>query len=352
MTLAVVAGALANKPWNGGNAWSRISWLLGFRRLGLDVHFLELAGEEGREYFELVLGQFGLTGTLGGVPAEVAEQAELLVNIGGHLPLEPPVDRIPVKVYFDDDPGYTQIWQETGVGGAGFEGHDAYYTLGTNIGLAGCPIPTAGIDWRPLVPPVVLEEWPVSSRAGEAFTTVASWRGAYGPVEWEGITYGGKAREFRKFAELPRLVAAPFEIALDIHPGDERDRQLLEDNGWRLTDPRAAAGTPDDFRRYVQDSLAEFSAAQGVYAGTASGWFSDRTTRYLAAGRPALVQETGFTVPAGEGLVAFASLGEAAAGARRILAAYETHAAAARWLAQEHFDSDKVLGRLLAEVLP
>jgi hypothetical protein len=353
VTLAVVAGALGNKAWNGGNAWTRLSWLLGLQRLGLEVRFAELIGSDAplgaEEYLELVLAEFGIERVVSN--AEIAE-AELLVNIGGHLPLDGPLNGVPVKVYFDDDPGYTQIWQASGIAGARLEGHDFHYTLGTNIGHRGCTIPTAGVEWRPILPPTVITEWPSVDGHRDAFTTVASWRGAYGRVEWNGVTYGVKAHEFRKLASLPRLIGAPFEMALDIDPADDSDRQLLEAGGWRLVDPRGAAATPDDFRHYVQGSLAECSVAQGVYVGTRSGWFSDRTTRYLTAARPALVQDTGFDLPRGEGLVTFTTLEEAVAGAESILADYELHAAGARRLAEEFLDSDKVLGRLLEEVLP
>ncbi len=123
----------------------------------------------------------------------------------------------------------------------------------------------------------------------------------------------------------------------------------MDRNGWRIVDPREAAGSPDAFRRYVQGSGAEFSVAQGIYVETACGWFSDRTTRYLASGKPALVQDTGFSrnLPAGEGLIAFATMEQAVAGANAIWRDYRHHSQAARALAEEHFDSDRVLGRLL-----
>ena len=142
------------------------------------------------------------------------------------------------------------------------------------------------------------------------------------------------------------------EIALDIDPSDATDGNLLRNHGWRLVDPRAVAASPDDFRAYVQGSAAEFSVAQGLYVDTACGWFSDRTTRYLASGKPALVQDTGFSrnLPTGKGLIAFRTLDDAVAGAESIVRDYETHAAAARAIAEEYFDSDKVLGRLLEVV--
>jgi hypothetical protein len=119
-----------------------------------------------------------------------------------------------------------------------------------------------------------------------------------------------------------------------------------------VIDPRIAAGDPDAFHRFVQESAAEFSVAQGVYVETNNGWFSDRSVRYLASGRPVLVQDTGFgrRLPTGDGLVAFRTLDDAAAGADRILTDYGRHARAARDVAAEFFDSDKVLTSFLDEV--
>ena len=157
--------------------------------------------------------------------------------------------------------------------------------------------------------------------------------------------------EFRKLIELPERSPHSFEIALDIHPGDASDREALERHGWRLVDPSQVAGDADSFRAYIQGSGAEFSVAQGVYVETACGWFSDRSVRYLASGRPVLVQDTGFSrlLPTGEGLVAFGNLEEAVAGAEDIVARDPEHAAAARRIAEEHFDSDRVLARFCAE---
>jgi hypothetical protein len=380
MTSVIVGGAIANKYLNGGEAWVRLSWIRGFQRLGCRVHFLEqiepaaCVGEDGapaqfeqsatRAYFDRVMEQFGLTASatlmLGDGQAtsgldyeevlELAGEADLLVNISGNVQ-SPEILRRPKKrAYVDLDPGFTQFWHAAGNPGARLEGHDAYFTVGENIGTAASTIPTSGIDWQPVPPPVVLEDWPAESSPARSFTTVGAWRGAFGPIEYGGHTYGLKVHEFRKVIELPRRVPdVQFEIALDIHPGDAGDRDALLANGWRLTDPREAAPGPLEFRRYVQRSGAEFSVAQGVYVDTHSGWFSDRTVRYLASGKPALVQDTGFSrnYPVGEGLVPFRTLEEAAAGARRIDAEYDRHSAAARALAEEWFDSDKVLARFL-----
>ena len=384
MPKIVVSGSVANKHLNGGETWIFLSWIQGLKRLGCEVHFVEqidpaaCVGDTGdrvpfgdsvnKRYFDAVMREFGLaesaalildgTGETSGLSQadvmEIGGAADLLVNHSGHLRLPELRERFRRSAYIDQDPGFTQFWQAEGNLGPRLDGHDIYFTVGENIGTPACEIPTVGIDWRPLRQPVVVEEWPATASANGGFSTVGAWRGAFGPVVHGDRTYGVKVHEFRKVVELPKRVpAATFEIALDIHPADAKDRDALLAGGWRLTDPRVEVPDPIEFRRYVQRSGAEFSVAQGIYVETGSGWFSDRTTRYLASGKPALVQETGFgrNLPVGEGLLSFRTVDEAAAGAQSITSDYERHAAAARRLAEEHFDSDIVLSRFLEEAL-
>jgi hypothetical protein len=222
-------------------------------------------------------------------------------------------------------------------------------TVGENIGRPSCTVPTGGLGWRPLPPPVVLDDWPVTAAPPEpGFTSVSTWRNPFGGLDHDGVTFTMKHHEWRRIVELPQRAPHPFELALDIHPGDHADADALRAHGWRLRDPAEVADA-DRFRAYVQGSGAEISVANGAYVQTASGWFSDRSVRYLASGRPVLLQDTGFSRchPVGEGLLAFSSLEEAVRGADAIAGDYERHSRAARQLAEEHFDSDLVLGRFL-----
>jgi hypothetical protein len=379
----VVAGALANKPANGGEAWVRMSWVRGLERLGCEVTFVEQISavsctdgngrptqferSENLRWFRDVTRTFGLagraalmcdTGQTAGVPfgdlLDIAADADLLVNISGHLDDETLKRAFRNRAYVDVDPGFTQFWHAAGNGGARLADHEHYFTIGENIGSPDCPIPTGQVNWRPTRQPVTLEDWPsvpfdLSSEFW--FTTVATWRGPFGPIERDRRRFGLKAHEFRKYVTVPEHVPANFCAALAIHPSERQDIESLRTHGWRLADPRRDVGTPLDFQRFVAASTAEFSVAQGIYVETCSGWFSDRTTRYLATGRPALVQDTGFSrrLPADKGLVAFSTLAEAIQGARAILDDYDVHAAAARAVAESYFDSDVILARILDE---
>lgn len=364
----VVAGALAAKPGNAGGVWERFSHAAGFRRLGFDVFFVEevaaVPDAEALRWFDRAVTFFAFGAAAGIVGPQgwshgpgrdevrrVLERAELLVNLSGNLRSPDLVGAARATAFVDVDPGFTQIWHaDPGVGYL-IPPHDHYLTIGENIGTAGCPIPTGGLPWKPTRQPLLVDHWPVTpSPRCRRFTTIASWRAPFGSLAHGGVTYGLKLHEFRRLLDLPSRAGAAFELALEIHEGDVRDRTALTAAGWRLVPPAVAVPTPTAFRDYVQKSDAEFSVAQGVYAHAASGWFSDRSTRYLASGKPVLVQDTALAaIPTGEGIVTFRTLDDAAAGAERIIRDYTTHARAARRLAEAHFASDIVLRRLLAD---
>lgn len=375
----VVAGAIANKVGSGGEAWVRMSWVRGFAELGYDVDFVEQIGADAcvdetgapadagisynRRYFDRVIRRFGLDGsatlvvddgrTFGHRRDEMLDrirEADLLVDISGHLRDEGLARAARRSVLVDIDPGFTQYWHAMGV--APIPEHDVYFTIGENIGSSTCSIPTCGRRWHATRQPVVLDDWPVSddaTRSFDRFSTVGNWRGPYGAITIEGRILGLKVHEFRKVIALPTEVEARFELAMSFHPADAADRDALRATGWDVVDPAEHCAEPDAFRRYVQASSAEFSVAQGVYVETRSGWFSDRTARYLASGLPVLVQDTGFSglLPTGLGIVPFSTYDEAIAGARDILARYDEHRIAARSIAESRFASDVVLSRFL-----
>jgi hypothetical protein len=377
----VMAGSLAQKPGCGGHTWVFLQYLLGFRRLGWDVLFLDeldparcvdhsgapclLDRSWNLRYLWSVMDRFGLgnafalscgdgrsVGLSRDQVLEQVRQSALLLNVMGFLQDEEVLARAPRRVFLDIDPGFGQMWKELGLADV-FAGHDDFVTIGENIGRPDCSIPTCGLRWITTPQPVVLEHWPSRpAQNGASWTSVASWRGAYGPVEYQGKTYGLRVHEFRKLAALPRRSKRPFEIALDIHPAETKDLALLADNGWSLVEPRRVAGDPWSYRSYVQVSRAEFLIAKGMYVQANSGWFSDRSLCYLASGKPVLAQDTGLRrlYPTGEGLLVYTTLDEALAGVEAVERDYARHTRAARAIAEAHFDSDNVLRRLLEKL--
>jgi glycosyltransferase involved in cell wall biosynthesis len=353
-----VAGSLAQPPAYGGHAWVFLNWLLGFRRLGFDVLFLDRASPEAdARRLDRLLGPFAIEHALvgdGPPPRELVDRvanSRFLLNMMGFLEHEALLAAAPQRVFVDLDPGFPQMWRELGLADV-LAGHDTFVTVGGNVGRDECRIPTCGIAWVATKQPVVLDLWPPTRGAAGTFVSIGAWRGPFAPVRYERTTYGLRVHEFRKFAGLPLRAGGVFAAALDIDPADERDLALLRAEGWQLVDPVAATEDPGRYQSFVQRAGAEFGVAKGIYVETRSGWFSDRSACFLASGKPVLVQDTGFAsaLPTGEGLLAYSTLDEAVAGVEAIRSNYERHARAARAVAEEHFDSDKVLGRLLAEV--
>jgi hypothetical protein len=201
----------------------------------------------------------------------------------------------------------------------------------------------------------VLEHWPTRPKPAAAercFASIGAWRGPFGPIEYDGLTYGLRVHEFRSLSELPRRTGSAFVAALDIDPADGRDIELLRDSGWRLLDPRMTTSDPVTYRRFIARAGAELMVPKGMYVRSRGGWFSDRSACFLASGKPVLALDTGFSqlYPVGCGLLTFQSPDGAVAGAQAIMRDYDMHARAARGLAEEWFDSDLVLTELVREV--
>jgi hypothetical protein len=364
----IVAGMVAGDPYHGGASWALLQYVLGLQRLGHDVVLVEPVPELGDDtaaYFGHVVGEFGLEGRAallgaGGVTVGLpytalrtaAESADLLVNVSGLLRDPALTEPISTRVYLDLDPAFTPLWQAAEAIDMGVGRHTHHVTVGTGLGRDGCAIPTCGFDWIPTLPPVVLEHWPVADAVThDAFTTVGNWR-AYGSLEHEGVFYGQKAHSLRELASLPTLTSERFLLALAIHPDETKDLAALRSNGWELVDPAEVARTPADYRRFVQGSRAEFGLAKNGYVAARCGWFSDRSACYLASGRPVLAQDCGFgdSLPVGAGLLAFTGVDDALMGIEELRRDYARHARAARALAEEWFESDRVLTGLLEAV--
>lgn len=280
----------------------------------------------------------------------VFARADLFIDRGLHRTFLEESAAVPLRVLVDPDPGYRQIQMELDVDRHGDEPEfDAYYTYGQNIGTGRSSAPTGGVEWRHLFHPVdvtgVIADRPP---AGAPFTTVMNWR-SLTELSWEGRSYGMKDREFPAFADLPSRVPGPFEMAVE---GDAAVRDQLRAHGWIASDAVEATHDLAAFQAFISRSGGEFSVLKEVYVALDVGWFSDRSAMYLARGRPVVVQDNGLDghLPLGEGLFSVRDVEEAAAAVEAIRGDPERHRRAARRIAEEHLDTDVVLGRFLAEL--
>ena len=374
----IVGGVLSLSPFGPGTAWHHLHYADGFRRLGHDVYYVEqvqprwctdadgqpcaYARSANREHFASVMAHFGFSGRASqlydrgqegdGLPLEklleLASGADLLVNISGHIMLEPILERVRRRVYVDEDPVYTQLWLAEYGKDLNLERHDVFFSQGMSIGTPATSIPSGGITWHPLPPVLVPERWPVQPhRSGPHFTTIASW-GGFGDVSFQGEWYASKYAEFQHFATLPRQTGQPLEIAMRRHRDDDPRVQLLRTNGWIVSEGNRISGLAS-YQDFIADSRAEIGIAKNAYVKSRSGWLGDRAGHYLASGRPVLAQSTGFErhLPTGRGLLAFRTLEEAADGIERINHDYAAHCRAAREIAEEHLGYRRVLSRML-----
>jgi hypothetical protein len=344
-------------------------YLLGLRALGHEVFYIEDTGEcvydpvlntratdpsYGTRYIHAALEPFGLAdrwsfvnydggyhGRSAGDVRRYAAGADLFINLsGGSWFWRDEYARIPRKVFIDSDPVFTQLaiakaepWYV-----AFFQGFDHLFTFGSNIGTPSSPIPTGDFVWRKTWQPITLEDWRSDTPPRDRFTTVMTWQ-----IESFADVGGNKDQEFVKVIDLPSKTPQRFELAIN------GPQLLLRQHGWDTVDAMAVSRTPREYRDFIQASKAEFGVAKHTYVANRSGWFSDRTACYLASGRPALVQDTGWTahLPSGEGLLAFTGMDDAIAGIDSINAGYDRHARQAREIAKAHFDAGVVLPKLL-----
>jgi hypothetical protein len=201
---------------------------------------------------------------------------------------------------------------------------------------------------------VVLDWWrpPRRRRPGAGgplrFTTVANWRQRDKDVQWQGRRLGwSKHERFELVLDLPRRSRQRFELALAAV--DAAALARLGDHGWRVVDAVALSRELGPYRNYVWASSAEFTVAKEQNVRLRSGWFSDRSACYLAAGRPVVTEDTGFdrVLPTGRGLFAFRTVEDVLGAVDAIAGDPAGHAAAAREIAHAHFAAERVLGQLL-----
>jgi hypothetical protein len=402
----VVTGLIAQHPFLGGISWHYLQYLLGLKRLGYDVYYFEDSGQwpynfdggangddwtsydcnENVAYLNSLMRRFGLEnrwayrfpiddqwyGLSDSERTEILKRADLVLNVSGSLEFPANYRQVGRLVYIDTDPVFTQVKLARGDEDFGrrVAAHDVHFSYGERLSNS---VPRTGHNWRPTRQPIVLSEWNPSNSTRDTFTTVMSWT-SYKPLTYADKVYGQKDVEFYRFLELPMKVRpTTLEIALtDIEHVNWRtelknmppavvdlmqqqkewsSRELLVHTGWNVVDAKIRCGDLDSYRNYIQCSKAECSVAKNGYVQGQPGWFSERSACYLASSRPVVVQDTGFSavLPVGEGILAFRTIEQATYAIEEVEANYAREAKAARAIAEEYFDSEKVLTRLVEE---
>jgi hypothetical protein len=379
----VVMGFMGSMPI-AGVIWQHIHYIVGLQRLGHDVYYIEDSARipYNPETFEVTTEfdytarllnrlsrEFGFRNRWGfcarylrGNPTaglqlkkirQLYREADAILNICGAQEFNDDLlvsDRI---LYIESDPGVEQIKVDKGVESTiQYLGrHRALFTFGENIGTKSFPVPTHGLKWLPTGQPVVTDLWRTRRSPSRAavLTSVANWStSGLKDITWRGKKYlWSKSREFLRFIAAPKKARETFELATNIeHAGT---RAKFERNGWRLTSPLEISVDYWLYRHYVQRSKGEFTVAKDQYVRLNTGWFSDRSACYLAAGRPVITQETGFTKFYGgeAGLLSFQTLDEIADAVKRINVDYVKHSRAAYALAREVFEAETVVKSIL-----
>ena len=378
----IVTGLLGQYAF-GGVTWDYIQYLLGFRALGHDVWYLEDSGawpydpmkatvsadcSYNVNYLAGMMAEFGFAdrwiyrngadkkfyGAGETIARELIRYGDLIVNVSSAGWLHDYDFGVKHQMFIDGDPMFCQVGlldPKNADYAARLRAHDSHFTFGLNVGAPDCLAPDVGIRWKKTVQPVALDCWPMQTDAGlDRFTTVMNWA-SYAPVEWDGRGYGQKDLEFEKFKLLPERTSQPLVMAMGQGVGSKRPTEELRALGWTILEAGEVLPDHRSYHEFLRTSKAEWSVAKHGYVAARTGWFSCRTACYLALGRPAVVQETGWSkyLPAGTGLLTFTTPEEAIAAIADVNDRYAEHQAAARALAEEHFEAGKVCQNLLTQ---
>lgn len=364
-----------------GIAWQAMHYVLGLERLGYEAWYVEDHGanpydprlnsvvmdcEYNVGYVRRMMERYGLGhrwaywdaindvyhGLSRDAVHRLYREADGLINLCGAVRLRGEHMACPVRIMIDTDPVFEQIKYAHAdpAARAYLDAHTHFFTYGENVGGPGWIVPLCGVPWKPTRPPVVLDEWPTDDHAPQCFTTIATWENKGKNIDFGGETYvWSKHVNFLRFLDMPRRSDQCFVMAM-LPPTAEIEAHVTGE-GWRLADPRPISASMESYGEFIAGSRGEFTVAKDIYVRPNSGWFSDRSVCYLAAGRPVVTMRTGFNrfYPVGEGLFDYGEAAEAAAAIEAINLDYRRHSKAARMLAAEFFGSDPVISGLMAE---
>jgi len=378
--LKIVVGGYAVSFPLGGQVWMLMHYMEGLTRLGHEVVFVEDTAEwalpfdpnkgyasadssHGRKVMGEAFDRLGMSGRWAyntifenklfgmerGELDRFCSEADLFLNVSGVIPLRETYMKAKVRAIIDTDPIFTQskiasdVWTRDY-----FKSHDVFFTVGHNIPTGSTGLPLSDIEYTPTLPPVVLDMWPNVEGPGNGFTTIGSW-----DAQGRDIVHEGRKLSWRKCEKYEQIIDLPGTlpgVTLDLTmSGMKDDAQRFARHGWNVKDALVLSKDIWGYHDYILNSTGEFSVAKEQNIQLKSGWFSDRSATYLASGRPVIVEDTGFGtyLPVGKGLVTFEGVDNAKAAIETVLADYPKHREAARGIARDFFDADKVLRDLL-----
>jgi hypothetical protein len=376
--------------------WQVLHYLEGFRRLGFDVYYVEdtatwpynpetnsVTGDAtySINIIEQVMAAYGFAdrwayrdgaqGSTFGLSAtrvrQLFDRADLLVNVTASTVLHEEHMRVPIRVYLETDPVLPQIEIATGKQSTieRLRAHTHHFSYGENLGAPDCGVPVQDFRYFPTRQPIVLDWWmPSTYRNGNGsqtstaccFTTIANWRQSGKDLEWNGQRYTwSKHHEFLKFLDLPERTSQPIELALALATDcadDVETVRLLTSHGWRIVNSMSFSTKILPYRDYILGSRGEFTVAKDQNVRLRSGWFSDRSASYLAAGRPVITQDTGFGkfFPTGEGLFSFTTMDDILTAFEAVSSDYPRHSRAARAVAEEYLKAETVLAKMMDDM--
>jgi GT2 family glycosyltransferase/glycosyltransferase involved in cell wall biosynthesis len=379
----VVLGMLSKMPV-AGVMWQTVHYVLGLHRLGFEVYYVEAHGRTPSMLMNSadddgallaarcigdVMSRIGLgdrwayhalhsDGSVHGMSEsrlrDLYRDAAAVINLHGGTEPRPEHAESGRLVYVETDPVQLQAELADGLQSTidFLAPHRAFFTFAENLGAADCGLPVSQqFDFVPTRQPVILDLWQTGAAPGELLTTVGNWEQRWREVTLAGETYHwSKHFEFLKVRGLPLRTEQRFELALS--GLGEEDAASLRAHGWGVRPGLEISLDMDPYRAYIRSSRGEFTVAKDQNVRLRSGWFSDRSATYLAAGRPVVTQDTGFgsVLPTGEGLFPFSDEDQALAAVEAIRRDPVAAGRAAAEIAREYFAHDVVLGALCSAI--
>jgi hypothetical protein len=395
--LTIVVGGFIGLYPSGGVTWDYIQYPIGLKDMGHDVYYIEDTGQYSNyritdgldwddpydtvQYLKRAMESFGFLdqwayrdtfsrSTYGMSLEQIKEicsRADVFINISDSTVSRDEYLKIPRRVLIDSDPMFTQLQtleppvidERYPVHKFQMSDYNYHFSFGENIGSEDCVIPELGIKWLPTRQPISMRCWNINNASqnnssARRFTTIMNWS-TRSKLKFMNQEWGQKDVEFKKFIDIPRKTSeAEFEVILAVSAAFKKDLNTseLEHHRWDVNTRTDIIADADRYRRYIQQSYGEFSIAKETYVKSKSGWFSCRSACYLAAAKPVITQETGWSkyIPAGTGCMSFWDYDSALEAIEDTCRNYELHSKAAQEIAREYFDSSKVLSPLIEKI--